>query len=1022
MAYAELLCVSNFTFQRGASHAVELVQRAHALGYTALAICDECSLAGIVRAHEAAKQVGLHLIIGSQFRLTNDDRLALLAPTQAAYTQLSSLITKARRAADKGTYQIERADFEQGIEHCIALYVPGASIDLDGLQWFASIPSARHALACTHELLQHSDQRLQMLQQHSEAFGLQAVAVGDVHYHVREQRPLHDVLIAIRLGCTVQHIGRQGFQNGERHLRPLATLQKLFPDTLLKASVDIAAQCTFSLDQLRYEYPHELVPMGLTATQHLRALTMQGAQRRWPQGTPDDVKSILEKELALIAELKYEHYFLTVEDIVRYARSQNILCQGRGSAANSAVCYALGVTEVDPARINVLFERFLSKERAEAPDIDIDFEHDRREEVIQYIYRKYGRQRAALAATVICYRRRLAVREVAKALGFAADIVDALCKSLQWFDKNTALPKELKKLGFDPRSRRAQQLLLLVTQLIGCPRHLSQHVGGFVISEQDLSTLVPIENAAMPDRTIIQWDKEDLESLGLLKVDCLALGMLSAIRRALDMISGFRGQRFSMQDMPAEDPATYDMLCRGEAIGTFQVESRAQMSMLPRLKPRTYYDLVIQVAIIRPGPIQGGMVHPYLRRRQGLEQITYPSKALEQVLSRTFGVPLFQEQVMQVAVVAAGFTPGEADQVRRSMAAWQRRGGLDHFRDKLVNGMLERGYTSTFALQIYEQVLGFGSYGFPESHAASFALLAYASAWLRCHEPAAFCAGLLNSWPMGFYAPAQLIADAKRNDVAFRPIDVQISEWECTLERNEHGRPEVRLGLCLVRGLPNIQADALLAARKTQSFQNVSDLAHRSRLPLRSLTLLARAGALQSLIDHRAQARWQVLGVERLPGMLEGHSAEEDSIAVPAMTEGRLITQDYRSTGLTLGRHPLSLLRPRLQRLGTSLASDLPNLASGRRVRVAGIVTHRQRPGTASGVIFISLEDETGMSNLIVWPKVQEAQRQVVLGTTLMVVDGELQQEQGVIHVIAHRIRDFSRWLGPLVIGSRDFQ
>ncbi len=1021
MSYAELLCVSSFSFQRGASQPDELVKRAKAAGYAALAITDECSLAGIVRAHEAAKQAELKLIIGSQFTLPDKTRLALLAPTQAAYTQLCELITRARRAGKKGEYVITRSDFESTVSNCFGIWIPPDPPDESIGQWFASLVLSGHYVACVHHFEQNSDARIARAIELSQALGLHAVAVGDVHYHVRARRPLHDVLTAIRLGVSVDRIGRQGFANGERHLRRLDTLRKIFSPQLIATTLTIAEACTFSLDSLHYEYPTELVPAGLTPTTHLRALTEAGAQKRWPTGTPDSVTQLIEKELALIVDLQYEHYFLTVEDIVRYARSRGILCQGRGSAANSAVCYALGVTEVDPARINMLFERFISKERAEVPDIDIDFEHQRREEVIQYIYQKYGRARAALAATVVCYRRKMAVRDVGKALGFSLDVVDVLAKSLHWFDGGAGLSDELVKIGFDPNSTAAKQLLVLVEQLIGFPRHLSQHVGGFVISEHPLSTLVPLENAAMPERTIIQWDKEDLEALGLLKVDCLALGMLSAIRRSLDMISKVRQQPFTMQDIPAEDPATYDMLCRGESIGTFQVESRAQMTMLPRLKPRCYYDLVIQVAIVRPGPIQGGMVHPYLRRRQGLEKITYPSPELERALGRTYGVPLFQEQVMQIAIIAAGFSPGEADQVRRSMAAWQRRGGLDHFRERLIRGMLERGYQETFAKQIYEQILGFGSYGFPESHAASFALLAYASAWLRCHEPAAFCAGLLNSWPMGFYAPAQLIADAKRNGVTFRAVDVQTSDWDCTLELDDARKPEVRLGLRMIRGLQESEGTALINARNQALFVDVNDLAHRGGLNRRPLDLLARAGAMSSLVKARPAARWGALGVERLPGLLAGRSAGEAAIHIPATTEAQEIIADYRSVGFSLGKHPLALLRPRLDRLRVSRALDLPGLRNGQAVRVAGIVTHRQRPETASGVMFISLEDETGMSNLVVWPSIQQTQRQPILGSTLMVVQGELQSEQGVIHVIAKLVRDYTKWLGDLQIGSRDF-
>lgn len=1022
MSYAELLCVTNFSFQHGASHPHELVERARELGYHALAITDECSMAGIVRAYEAAERVGLQLIVGSQFRFEEGDRLALLAPTKAAYSQICELITRARRRADKGSYSLERSDFGEAVSETLALWVPGTRITPEQVGWFAGVRAAERYIGHSHLLCQDSNARLEILLELGRQLGISVTALGDVHYHMRDRRPLHDVLTAIRLKTTVDKIGRRAFPNGERHLRPLSTLRKLYPPELLACSVEIASRCHFSLKDLHYEYPEELVPPGKTASEHLRALTEEGMKRRWPEGVPAGIREQIEKELVLIRELRFEHYFLTVEDIVRYAREHGILCQGRGSAANSAVCYSLGVTEVDPARMNLLLERFISKERHEPPDIDIDFEHQRREEVMQYIYAKYGRHRAALAATVITYRRRMAIRDVARALGLPLDLVDALSKSIQWFDGATEVPSQLVKLGFDPQSRTARLLLRLVALIVGFPRHLSQHVGGFVISQQPLSTLVPVENAAMPDRTIIQWDKNDLDSLGLLKIDCLALGMMSAIRRALELKGRFDGRPFRMQDVPVEDPDTYEMLCRGESVGVFQVESRAQMTMLPRLKPRCYFDLVIEVAIIRPGPIQGGMVHPYLRRRQGLEPVTYPNEALKRILGPTCGVPLFQEQVMEIAMVAAGFSAGEADKVRRSMAAWQRKGGLAEYRDRLMAGMRERGYSQQFAEQIYNQILGFGSYGFPQSHSASFALLVYTSAWLRCHAPAAFVAGLLNSWPMGFYAPAQLVNDARRNGVIFRPIDVLFSEWDCTLERAEDGRPEVRLGLRMVTGLAETHGQAIVSQRLDAPFQDAVDLAHRAGLPRRSMELLARAGALSSLAGHRRQAHWSAIGIERLPGALAGKSAREAPIAFSPPTEGETLVADYRGMSLTLGRHPLALLRGKLDRLRAYPASSLGQLRSGLKIRVAGIVTHRQRPETASGVIFMSLEDETGISNLIVWPSVQLAQREAVFGASMMVVEGELQSELGVIHVIAEKVRDYSHWLGRLPVGSRDFR
>ncbi len=1016
MSYAELHALSNFSFLRGASHPQELVERAHELGYRAFALTDECSMAGVVRAHEKARELQMKLIIGSEFKLDCGLKLVLLAPDHAGYSELCQLITLGRRRSKKGSYRLARSDLAELVHHCLALWIPAAPIKEAEAAWLQEYFSSRCWIAI-HRLLEAGEtSRLVQLAGLSQRYGLPQVAAGDVHYHRRERRRLQDVLTAVRLGLPVSGCGRALFPNGERHLRPLATLHKLYPAALLEETLSIAARCTFSLDSLRYQYPSELVPKGMSAAAYLRQLVEQGIHRRWPQGPRPDVRATIEKELVLISELQYEHYFLTIEDLVRYARSQNILCQGRGSAANSVVCYALGITEVNPDEIKVLFERFVSKERAEPPDIDIDFEHQRREEVIQYVYRKYGRERAAIAATVITYKPRSAIRDVGKALGLSLDQVDALAKTMFWFDRPGELAERLRELGFDPRSRRLRQLVHFVGTLMNFPRHLSQHVGGFVISEQPLSMLVPVENAAMPERTIIQWDKEDLETLGLLKVDVLALGMLSVIRRALEFVSRQRGQPFSMEDILREDKATYDMIGRGETIGVFQIESRAQMSMLPRLKPREFYDLVIEVAIVRPGPIQGGMVHPYLKRRQGLEPIGYPSKALEEVLGRTYGVPLFQEQVMQIAMVAAGFSPGEADQVRRSMAAWQRKGGLEHLRERLLNGMAERGYAPEFAEQIYQQILGFGSYGFPESHAASFALLSYVSAWLKCHEPAAFLAGLLNSQPMGFYQPAQLVYEARRAGVAVRPVDALISDWECSLEQGA-----VRLGLCMVASLNEVEGRRLADTCRARSIRSVDELAYAAQLSPRSLQLLADAGALHSLAGHRHASRWAASGVEYLPGMLAGISAPESAPPLSTPSEGADILDDYRSLGLTLGRHPLALLRARLQQQRCLTAAALAQQRNGRFVRVAGIVTHRQRPETASGVVFMTLEDETGYAQIIVWPRVLEAQRQAVLGSSLMLVQGQLQIEQGVIHVVARKVDNLSAWLGGLPSISRDF-
>ncbi len=1034
-ACAELHCISNFTFLRGASHPEELAAQAAALGYTAIAVTDECSLAGIVRAHVAAKEHGIELIVGAEFRLEDGPRLVLLAADREGYGNLSQLITAARRAASKGSYRIELRDLEPGPAGCLALLLPDEAAEPAPARWLVENFPGRAWLAV--ELLGGADDRgrLAALQRLGAEAGLPLAAAGDVHMHRRGRRALQDTLTAIRSGLPVQRTGHALYPNGERHLRPRERLARIYPAELLAETLRIAARCDFSLDCLRYEYPEELVPAGETPAGHLRRLTEDGMGTRWPQGVPETVSAQVEHELALVAELGYEPYFLTVHDIVRFARSRGILCQGRGSAANSAVCYCLGVTEVDPARGNLLFERFISKERGEPPDIDVDFEHDRREEVIQYIYAKYGRERAALAAAVITYRPKSALRDVGKALGFDPEQVERLAKSNSWWDGRQVLPERLREAGFDPENPMLARLTALVNDLIGFPRHLSQHVGGFVISRGPLSRLVPIENAAMRDRTVIQWDKDDLDALGLLKVDVLALGMLSAIRRALELVGRRRGAPFAMADIPAEDPAVYAMIARADTMGVFQIESRAQMAMLPRLRPRTFYDLVIEVAIVRPGPIQGGMVHPYLRRRQGLEPVDYPGEEVKAVLGRTLGVPIFQEQVMQLAVVAAGFTPGEADQLRRSMAAWKRKGGLAHFESRLIDGMAARGYPEEFARRVFQQIQGFGEYGFPESHAASFALLVYVSAWLKRHEPAAFTCALLNSQPMGFYAPAQLIQDARRHGVEVLPADVTASGWDCGLEmvevkksftaedavRKKPFYPALRLGLRLVKGLSRQGAERLEVARKIAPFVNAEDLARRAALDRRDLESLAAAGALASLSGHRRQARWQVAGIEAMPPLLQGAPVQEELPALLPPTEGENIVADYASLGLTLERHPLALLRGRLDRMRMQTAAQLRTLEHGKLARAAGLVIGRQRPGTAGGAVFVTLEDETGTVNVVVWRAPAEKQRRVLLGARLMGVVGVLEREGDVVHLVAGRLEDYSHLLGGLVARSRDF-
>jgi DNA-directed DNA polymerase III PolC len=1401
-AYAELHCLSNFTFLRGASHPHELVEQAHALGYSALAITDECSVAGVVRAHMAAKGRPLKLIIGAEFRLACGLKFVALVIDRRGYGQLCRLITRGRRAADKGQYALTRADLEAAApEQCFILWLPASRASREELHWLNACFPGRVRVAV--ELLRDGEHgaRLAALTRIGAECGVPLIASGDVHMHLRARRRLQDALTAIRLNAPIAQVGSRLYANGERYLRERTRLRRLYPPELLAATVALAQECHFSLDELRYEYPSELVPAGETPSSYLRRLTEEGARWRWPDGVPAAERTAIEHELALIEELRYEPYFLTVQDVVAYARRQGILCQGRGSAANSRVCYCLGVTSVDPQRgAALLFERFISRERNEPPDIDIDFEHERREEVLQYVYNKYGRDRAALAATVIMYRARSALRDLGKAFGLTPEESGRLAKVMQWWDGSASMPARVREAGFDADSPWLKRLLPLAAELTafpGFPRHLSQHVGGFVIAQGLLEELVPIENAAMPERTVVQWDKDDLNDLGLLKVDLLALGMLTALKRAFALVNEYRGTQHTLGTLPAEDAKVYDMVCRADTIGVFQIESRAQMAMLPRLKPRCYYDLVIEVAIVRPGPIQGDMVHPYLRRRCGAEAVQYPGEEVRAVLHRTLGVPIFQEQVMQIAIVAAGFSPGEADALRRAMGAWKRTGGLDVFRGRLLQGMDAKGYPQEFAERIYQQMLGFGEYGFPEcvvgetrvvdadsgrwvsideivsgkvqlkttiacdaelrlrkrrvlavrssgvksvwrlrtalghtivataehpfltmtgwrqlgklrvgdyvaaarslpvsgrrrwprhqilvladliaagnlrhpntfyfyttaswrceefvraveqfantraivernescfsvrvrrierncpsgavawaralgmwgrgarekhlpaevfelcdsdialllarlwegdggfsptghasydtaspqlalevqhlllrlgivarlyrpvrtykgrvlqhhvvvvtgeplrlfwrhigrrfldpekrtrsralatgghgrmsrdiipaevrdiirhparladsdvywdrvveieeleprttydlqiegdhsflannlvvhnSHALSFALLVYDSAWLKCHEPAAFTCALLNSQPMGFYAPAQLVRDARAHGVEVRAVDACVSAWDSTLERREDGAPALRLGLRLVKSLSQSGVTRLIEARVTRPFTSVEDLAARAGLDRGDLEALAAAGALASLSGNRHLAFWEVAGTERplplAPARQHSASTVEGRPLLAAPTEGQQIAADYASLGLTLGRHPLALLRARLGAAALLRASELATAGHGARVRTAGIVLMRQRPATASGVTFLTLEDESGQVNVIVWESVGREQRRPLLESRLLEVHGELQHQEGVTHLIAHRLIDRSSLLGELVTRSRDF-
>ncbi|SHM54445.1 error-prone DNA polymerase [Pseudomonas asturiensis] len=1027
--YAELHCLSNFSFQRGASSAQELFQRAERHGYAALAITDECTLAGIIRAWQASKDSGLPLIVGSEMQIENGPKVVLLVEDLIGYQALCRIITVARRRAKKGEYRLLRDDIEVSSSGLLAIWLPDIDGDVQACleqgRWLCGRFAERLWLGVELHRGPDDEQRLADLLALANALNIPAVACGDVHMHARGRRALQDTMTAIRHHTTVTEAGHRLFANGERHLRTKDALAELYPDWLLAESVRVAQRCSFDLKDLKYEYPQELVPKGQTPSSWLRELTERGVRKRWPDGLRDSTREQVEKELALIAEMKFDSYFLTVHDIVDFARRQHILCQGRGSAANSVVCYALGITELNPETSNLLFERFISKERNEPPDIDVDFEHDRREEVIQYVFRRYGRGRAALTAVASTYHGSGAMRDVARVLGLPPDQINALADAFSRWSDTLPSPERLREYGLDPEAPMLKRVLALTDELIGFPRHLSQHPGGFVISEHPLDTLVPVENAAMADRTIIQWDKDDLDLVGLLKVDILALGMLSALRRTFDLVHLHRGKQWTLASIEADDRPTYDMISRADTIGVFQIESRAQMAMLPRLRPEKFYDLVIEVAIVRPGPIQGDMVHPYLRRRNGEEAISYPP-ALEKVFERTLGVPLFQEQVMEVAIIAADYTPGEADQLRRSMAAWKRHGGLEPHRERLTKGMLKNGYEQAFADRIFEQIKGFGSYGFPESHAASFALLTYASCWLKCHEPAAFTCALINSWPMGFYSPDQLLQDARRHHIEIRPVDVRYSDWDCSLEPIEH--PDyrrnlaIRLGMRMVRGFREEDALRIESARATRAFVDATDLTIRAGLDHRAAESLADSGALRGLIGHRHRARWEVAGVEAQRPLFDDLPSEEHQVTLPLPTVAEDLVADYATLGTTLGPHPLALLRRQLAARRFRSSQDLLTLENDRTLSVAGLVIGRQRPGTASGVTFVTLEDEFGMVNVVVWRDLAERQRKVLVGSQLLQVFGRLESKSGVRHLIAQRLYDLTPLLTGLDVRSRDFQ
>ncbi len=1023
LSCAILHCLSNFSFLRGASHAEVLVARASELGYSAIAITDECSVSGVVRAHVEAKEHKIKLIIGAEFALHDApaiDRLILLAKNRIGYGNLCELITLARSRSPKGEYQLFISDLVCATD-CIAIIIPHTRhVDVA----INSSAVAKHFVAACWlgaalDYGPDDEGKCELLETLANICKLPLTACDHIQFAQREDKALQDVLTAVRLKKPVAELGAALNAHAENHLKPISHLARRHSAAMITQTLVIAAQCKFSLDELRYEYPREIVPDGETPAVYLRRLTMQGGSRRYPCGMPEKVRVLIEHELLIIADLQYEPYFLTIYDIVKFAQDEKILCQGRGSAANSAVCYCLGITEVDPEHMQVLFERFMSRERNEPPDIDVDFEHERREEVIQYIYKKYGRDRTALTAAVSTYRPKGAIRDVGKALGLTLSQVDALSKTIVWWDGRSVAPERLIEAGFDPEAPRMQTLMLLTETLISFPRHLSQHSGGFVIARDKLTRLVPIENAAMPERTVIQWDKDDLDALGLLKVDVLALGMLTAIRKTLDIISHWRGKPMTMQDVPREDAATYQMIQHADTIGVFQIESRAQMSMLPRLKPKNYYDLVIEVAIVRPGPIQGGMVHPYLKRRNGEEAVTYPSKAVEEVLKRTLGVPIFQEQVMQLAMVAAGFTAGEADKLRRAMAAWKRKGGIDKFRDKLVNGMLANGYKEEFAERLYRQMQGFGEYGFPESHATSFALLVYISCWLKCHHPAAFTCGLLNAQPLGFYSPAQLVQDAQRHGVTVLPLDVMISERNCELAGRQES-PQIRLGLRMVSQLGKTSAERIVATRAEAIFIDIADLQRRAQLSQQEIEALASADAFHSLIGHRRNALWEALGLERDTKLFTAPT-DKSMATLRAPTEADDIFADFASVGLSLRRHPLALLRPALTAQRIRSAEEVKNARHGQLIRTTGLVTCRQRPGTAKGTTFVTLEDETGYVNVVVWSHVAERQRNPLVLARLLCVAGRVERQGEVVHLIAGKLIDQTAMLGELEFSTREF-
>jgi error-prone DNA polymerase len=1036
MKYTELQVTSNFSFLRGGSHAEEIVEQAVALGYKEIAITDHNTLAGIVRAYRAAKKTGLRIIPACRLNLLDGPSLLAYPTTKAAYARLSGLLSEGNLRAEKGECYLYKADVYRYAEGIKFIIVPPAALNthfefdqefIGGLQEYKAALGAEVYLGAIRSYQANDNKKLYRLSELSKQYGLDLVAMNDVHYHAPERRELQDVLTCIREKCTIYNAGFRLYQNAERYLKPADEMKRLFaqyPEAIGNTQ-KIAGACNFCLSELKYVYPEEITAGGRTAQEELAWLTWQGAQEKFNNAIPPKVKASIEYELGFIERKDYAAYFLTVYDFVRFARSQNILCQGRGSAANSTVCYCLGVTSVDPSKFNLLFSRFMSDARDEPPDIDVDFEHERREEVIQYIYEKYGRHRAAIVATVTQQHYKGAVRDVAKAMGLSMDAVNSLSGSGWEFTEEWHQGKTVSSSGFSAKDPHLLKVLDITQQYISFPRQLGQHTGGFVITQGRLSDLCPIMNARMEDRVNIEWNKDDIEALGFMKVDVLALGMLTCIRKGFDLAREHYGLDLTLANIPQDDEAVYDMVSHADTIGVFQIESRAQMSMLPRLRPKCFYDLVIEVAIVRPGPIQGDMVHPYLRRRNGEEPVEYPSDELKKILGRTLGVPLFQEQAMEIAIVAAGFTPAEADELRRSMATFKAKGLVSNFEKKLVNGMTAKGYTEEFARRVFSQLKGFGSYGFPESHAVSFALLVYVSSWIKCYYPDIFAAALLNSQPMGFYQPAQIISDARKHGVRVKAVDINYSNWDCTLEAKETRREDpagggkyhaLRLGLRQVKGLKEEDMQILMAVRDA-GYKSIPQLLDAG-VPLAALERLADADAFRSIGLDRRKALWEIAALsDHLTGLFAGLPADnsvEKIIQLPEMELAEHVIEDYRTLSLSLKAHPVSFIRSKLALLKVIPTAELMNCNDGMFVRVSGLVLVRQRPGTASGICFITIEDETGTSNLVVFQNLFNQYRKEIVHSRFLMVEGKVQKEGEVIHVVVKRCYDLSGLLLPL--------